>query len=602
MRRVYETTCALALAAIAGGAALAGPAGGSQDERFTTTTAEDVRRWVSSRGEAAQKDEVVEVDLVFNFMKGTGCTDEDAEAAAKAAAMRANELLKGACVTLNVKEVNNNWTGPGNMDPGADGEVNGIDIVRASREGLKEVTGDDGMGGTKKGYKVFIVEDFIGDQDATVGVTIKCEPWTAIQKDVDDTSIGEIMAHEIGHSFGKLDDTYEMDDMNCLMYGYVKEDSPRMLKEGQGEKIKKGAQNHGRTVKRNEDEPDEAPKRPKAKADGGLSRQQSEPLTSTAGEVVFGNIVSNSFLGDVIEDTVIDFTVARSMSSPAPTYIHLGIDLDNDPATGDIIGPFEGIEIIMRLGFDFVGDVPIQMEALDLVGTNAWNGPAMLGDGTMVVDEFGLPGAPIPPLAPVDLFTIGVEIPHTILPIVVGPAPAMVHGVVSPQVDPLALPLPNDQQFWFPLLPDDFFGRPIVEAPGVALPGLPLPIDGVGFPPNVPLTVCVDTQEVATVNSGPSGQFTNLPIPMPPVIAAPSDFAVITVKPAGPGASGFTWVGLPPVPPCPADLDGNGFVDTGDLGILLAAWGQPLGPDLDGDGFVGPGDLGILLAAWGPCP
>jgi len=54
---------------------------------------------------------------------------------------------------------------------------------------------------------------------------------------------------------------------------------------------------------------------------------------------------------------------------------------------------------------------------------------------------------------------------------------------------------------------------------------------------------------------------------------------------------------------CPADLDGLGSVGSGDLGILLAAWGQSGGPaDLDGSGTVGSGDLGVLLAAWGPCP
>lgn len=50
----------------------------------------------------------------------------------------------------------------------------------------------------------------------------------------------------------------------------------------------------------------------------------------------------------------------------------------------------------------------------------------------------------------------------------------------------------------------------------------------------------------------------------------------------------------------PADLDGDGTVGGGDLGILLGAWGSTNSPaDLDGDGVVGGGDLGILLGAWG---
>jgi len=55
-----------------------------------------------------------------------------------------------------------------------------------------------------------------------------------------------------------------------------------------------------------------------------------------------------------------------------------------------------------------------------------------------------------------------------------------------------------------------------------------------------------------------------------------------------------------PVAGNPADLDGDGVVGSGDIGLVLAAWGNAGGPeDLDGDGVVGSGDLGILLAAWG---
>jgi len=58
---------------------------------------------------------------------------------------------------------------------------------------------------------------------------------------------------------------------------------------------------------------------------------------------------------------------------------------------------------------------------------------------------------------------------------------------------------------------------------------------------------------------------------------------------------------------CDEDLDGNGVVDSNDLGILLAAWGNcPPAPsecpsDLNGDGEVGSKDLGILVAAYGIC-
>ena len=55
---------------------------------------------------------------------------------------------------------------------------------------------------------------------------------------------------------------------------------------------------------------------------------------------------------------------------------------------------------------------------------------------------------------------------------------------------------------------------------------------------------------------------------------------------------------------CPGDLDGNGVVDGGDLGLLLGSWGpcpSPCPADLDGNGAVDGGDLGLMLGAWGVC-
>ena len=58
---------------------------------------------------------------------------------------------------------------------------------------------------------------------------------------------------------------------------------------------------------------------------------------------------------------------------------------------------------------------------------------------------------------------------------------------------------------------------------------------------------------------------------------------------------------------CPADLDGDGIVASGDLTSLLAGWGacppkSACPADLDGDGEVAAGDLATLLGAWGACP
>ena len=57
-----------------------------------------------------------------------------------------------------------------------------------------------------------------------------------------------------------------------------------------------------------------------------------------------------------------------------------------------------------------------------------------------------------------------------------------------------------------------------------------------------------------------------------------------------------------PEDPCPADLNGNGGVDGGDVTIVLGDWGLSDSPaDLNGDGEVSGADLTIVLAEWGAC-
>ncbi|MBM4114487.1 MAG: hypothetical protein FJ252_01265 [Phycisphaerae bacterium] len=59
-------------------------------------------------------------------------------------------------------------------------------------------------------------------------------------------------------------------------------------------------------------------------------------------------------------------------------------------------------------------------------------------------------------------------------------------------------------------------------------------------------------------------------------------------------------MGVTGTPSSPADLDHDGDVDGGDLGILLTTWGSCAGcvGDLNGDGQVDGADLGALLTAW----
>ncbi len=60
-----------------------------------------------------------------------------------------------------------------------------------------------------------------------------------------------------------------------------------------------------------------------------------------------------------------------------------------------------------------------------------------------------------------------------------------------------------------------------------------------------------------------------------------------------------------PVIPIPGDLDGDGFVNSRDLDIVRAWWGESVDPgngnrgDANGDGLVNSADLDIVHANWG---
>lgn len=69
------------------------------------------------------------------------------------------------------------------------------------------------------------------------------------------------------------------------------------------------------------------------------------------------------------------------------------------------------------------------------------------------------------------------------------------------------------------------------------------------------------------------------------------------------GAVGTGSLSIEFDPDCPGDLDGDGRVGGGDLGLIFVGWGDCPGclADLDGDGRVGGGDLGLLFVRWGEC-
>ncbi len=83
-----------------------------------------------------------------------------------------------------------------------------------------------------------------------------------------------------------------------------------------------------------------------------------------------------------------------------------------------------------------------------------------------------------------------------------------------------------------------------------------------------------------------------------------TDGAVPTTGQASDGEVEDYQVTVQVAPLYPADLDGNGWVNTADLSILLSQWGDcdKCLADLDGNGQVNTADLSILISQWGECP
>jgi hypothetical protein len=58
-----------------------------------------------------------------------------------------------------------------------------------------------------------------------------------------------------------------------------------------------------------------------------------------------------------------------------------------------------------------------------------------------------------------------------------------------------------------------------------------------------------------------------------------------------------------PAPSCPADISGDGQVNTSDLLMVINNWGAAGSnpADVNHDNVVNSGDLLAVINAWGPC-
>lgn len=151
-------------------------------------------------------EEWVDIPVVVNIIDATDANNVDT------IIDRANDILKQAHIRLVVKKTNRNV----NVGNG-DGDLTEAEGDGAQEDGQTELEGVSGAG---KGIKITIADDVWTEEPNTTGWSVHRNPVIFVEPDTDPNARGRTAAHEVGHVF-TLDDTYDLNDINDLMYGYV---------------------------------------------------------------------------------------------------------------------------------------------------------------------------------------------------------------------------------------------------------------------------------------------------------------------------------------------------------------------------------------------
>jgi hypothetical protein len=113
-----------------------------------------------------------------------------------------------------------------------------------------------------------------------------------------------------------------------------------------------------------------------------------------------------------------------------------------------------------------------------------------------------------------------------------------------------------------------------------------------------PFAVTFEPAESGVLATGATATFT-VRVSSPVAVSGAVVIDAVRVRDGAGAARSLSATFTPPTNP--ADLDGDGGVGSGDLGILLSAWGACSGcaADIDGNGEVNGADLATLLSSWG---
>lgn len=303
-------------------------------------------------------------------------------------------------------------------------------------------------------------------------------------------------------------------------------------------------------------------------------------------------VLAGSFIGDWDELENPDGTRTLpgvwggSGNNPIPIELTIAIEFDGD---SDPTGPLE-----------FTIDPKTSSATIDGL---AWNVlPETVMDatltGTVLYDTFRT-------VAPSSLYPGGI-------PISIPFGQASVTGATITQAGPAvgtATPIdgqPGDFDVLIPvpatlslLVVGDTFGELPVEFP------ILIAIEGV-YQPGSETDILTMTAAADFDQSGdlPGEPLPTIPFEMPTILP-PGDTAgvLLTLTPGSASAQAAIAADLVATHPhgLPADVNGDGQVDTDDLLAVLAAWGPCAAPcpaDINGDGVVNVNDLLILIGEW----
>ncbi len=478
-----------------------------------------VRAWADPAA-----DEWIELPVVINLYNGCSVTAAESKEYIK----RANEVLKQAKIKLTIAKTNENFMVGNNDANQAESEDD-----EAIKKGKKEL--EDNTKG--KGIKINFCDRPIASSANTNGWAIHKTPVIFVRESDTTEKSGNTVAHEICHVLTIDYDLYAEANRNRLMYGYSSRTGTE-LTDAEKEEIRKEAAKRGTIQKKQDAATPSTPKRKETSL--GYNTQDASPDNFQG--VKDASITSLE--GDA--DYECRLVLGGEIPPGQGCVYHFLVDIDNNPATGVVMGDVQGVE--RGIMIQIPPDAPFaQIQAMDL--QNPSN--VFFTEGSVILEMKwfeGEPGAPTGGTPDGHVIDFSIPIPFMglgasdIAPVIVGTGPMGAIGLDR-----------------FMMLHDTIDGD---RGPHVstddgeidAAAGETFTLMGAAFDPGATLEITLDDEVIGLTTAGPAGGFA-MAMTLDP--GTPTDTYFLTVQDLATGAFGFAVIDVLGAIGCPADLSGS---------------------------------------------